>query len=1289
MSRLLCICGLALVLVMAGVAGAHAQATASISGVVRDASGGVVPGVTVVVKDDNTGRAFEAITDADGRYQALGLLAGTYTVTASLSGFKTAEAKILVAIGQPVTLPLTLQVGELAETVIVTSSSELVNTETAVVAATLSADQLNRMPTATRNALNAFTFLPGVNTAGTNRDSTINGLPEGFLSITLDGVSNNDNFLRSSDGFFASVTPRQDAVEAASITLAAAGAQVGGGAGAITMAFQTRSGGNRFTGSAYEYYRNPALNSIAYFNKINNQAKNEVVVNQYGARLGGPIVIPGVYDGRGKAFFFFHYEQLRFPNSFTRTRTVLNQRAFDGVFRYQSGSDVREVNVLNLAAANGHISAKDPMVTSLLQKIQTAMTTTGTRSATADPLLDQYVWLSPGRLFEHQPTIRLDYNLGSRHRLSGSYSFIIAERDPDYLNSADGRFPGTPNYRLYTSTRPLLSMSLRSTLGSSFVNELRGGLTAFYGYSRFGADVSNGPQTFEDQGGYAIDFDQNIGLTNWYTQLTPSWRAAPTYSIDESATWQRGTHSLTFGGSAMLSSAKEYAQQMVPAVNLGFNNSYDPAIGLFTTANFPGASSGQLSDARDLYALLTGRVYSVTGQAALDPDTNKYVAFGPRLRAGAINVYGAFVQDSWKVSPTLTLTGGFRWDVQTPFSAANDSMSNVTMESACGMSGLGDGGMYSKCKFMAPGASGGQYPEFIQFKRGTLGYKTDWNNIAPSASIAWRPNVQGGFLRAILGDPDQATFRAGWSVAYERQGLTNFTGVYGLNPGTTISLTRDANTGLVPAGESWPVLLAQKNRLYQQSYPESPSYPMVARANRADSIYGFAPDVQIGRAQTWMIGFQRALSNDMAVEVRYVGTKGSNQWAANDWNSIRAENLVANGFMGEFKLAMANLAANNASGLSNRVGSFAYFGPGTGTNALPTYLAYFNRRTDASNPAAYTTTSWTSTTFAGRLTAANPNPTGAAGDLDGDATRRANAIAVGYPANLFRFNPDVTTVQITDSGAFSDYHALQIDLRRRLSKGLSANVNYQFAVEGGSSFQGFSFGRVMVPTDNVRHAVKMQWDWTIPVGRGQRYGTDMNPVLNGLVGGWSINGVGRIQRRYIDLGNYRLVGMTKDELQAMYKYYYAANATSGLTEVWMLPEDVRLNTRRAFSTSTTTANGYSASLGAPEGRYIAPANSPGCIQVRAGDCAPREIMLHTPWFARFDVGATKRFPLVGRANIEVRADILNLFDNINFNPVVNPGTGATIFQVTGAYSDMSNTYDPGGRIGQLMIRFNW
>ena len=1290
------ICGcLALVFLLASVSGVAAQATASISGVVKDSAGGVIPGVTVVIKEETTGQVFQAVTGADGSYRVPALLAGSYTVTASLTGFKTAEQKsIRVAIGQPVAIPLTLEVGKLEETVTVTSSSELINTETATVAATLNADQLNRMPTPTRNALNAITFLPGVNTTGSNRDSTINGLPETFYSITLDGVSNNDNFLRSSDGFFASVYPRQDAVEAAAVTLAAAGAQVGGGSGAVTMAFQTRSGGNRFSGSVYNYVRNPSLNSNYYFNEINHLEKNQIKLYQYGARAGGPIMIPGVFDGRNKAFFFIHYEQLRFPNSFTRTRYVLNKRSLDGWYQYECGSTICEVNVLDLAAKKGQITAKDPTVMSLLGKIETAMTTKGTRSR-YDPMTDQYVWLSPGELFEHQPTMRLDANVTSRHRVSGSFSFITATRDPDYLNSSDPRFPGAPNYRKFTSTRPLMSLSLRSALSSTTVNELKGGLTAFYGYSRFGNPslASTGPQAFADQGGYAIDFDNGVlDITNWYYETSPSWRAAPTYSIDDNVTWLRGKHSITMGGSYLYSSAKEYAQQQVPTIQLGFNNNFDPTIAMFTggkTGTIPNASSGQLSEARALYALLTGRVYSIGGQAALDPNTNKYVAFGQRLRAGHISVYGAYLQDSWKLTPALTLTGGLRYDVQTPFVAANSTMSAVTMQSFCGMSGLGDGGMYSQCNFLNPGATGGATPVFIQLQKGTEGYKTDWNNLAPSASIAWRPNVQSGFLRKLLGNPDQATLRGGWSVAYERHGLSDWTGTFGSNQGSTISLSRAQDTGLVPAGESWPVLLSEKNRLYNQPFNETPGYPIAVRLGRSDSLYGFAPDIQIGKAQTWMIGLQRALTSDMAMELRYLGTYGSSQWAQNNWNSIRGENIVANHFIDEFKLGMANLQANNAAG-GSRTGSFAYFGAGTGTNPLPIYLAYLNGSRDYNNPKAYTggSQTWTNSTMASRFAAPSPSPTSAAGDLDGNSTRRANAAKTGaYPANFFVFNPDVNGVNVYDSGAFSDYEAFQIELRRRFSHGLSASINYQYAFEGGSAFDGFTFGRTMVYGANLRHAIKTQWDWTLPVGHGERFGSGMSPILNGILGGWSINGVGRIQARVVDFGNVRLVGMSPKDVQNMYKYYFTTNA-SGITEVYMMPEDVRQNTRRAFSVDSTTLDGYS-SLGAPTGRYFAPANSATCLQIRAGDCAPRNLLIRTPWFTRFDIGATKRFDVGGRKNIEVRFDILNIFDNINFNPVANPGSGSTIFKVTSAYTDPSNTYDPGGRLGQVMLRFSW
>jgi hypothetical protein len=1286
--------------------GASAQSTASISGTVKDASGGVIPGVSVVVKNDTTGNAQETVTDTDGAYQVPALGAGSYTVTASLAGFKTATTKgVRLAPGQPVTISLTLEVGALSEIVTVASSSELINTQTATVSSTLNADQLTRMPTPTRNALNAVAFLPGVNTPGVNRDSTINGLPEGFLSITLDGVSNNDNFLRNTDGFFASVTPRQDAVEAVSVTLAAAGAQVGGGAGAVTMAFTTRSGGNRFSGSAYEYYRNPRFNTNYIFNEFNHQGKNQVKLNTFGARAGGPIVIPGLYDGRNKAFFFAHYEQVRFPNSFTRTRTVFNNRVLDGWFRYQFGTEVREVNVLTLAAANGQISAKDPTMMHLLGLIDASTKTVGTRSAASDPLYDSYVWQSPATLFEDQPTVRLDYNLTNNHRLSGSWSNITAKRTPDYLNSADPRFPGAPNQRDFVSKRPLVSMSMRSVLSKNIVNELRGGLTAFYGGgSNFGYASSiasrNDPSSFADSNGFAIVTPTDT--TDWHTSNNPSWRSAPTYSIDETLTWQRGTHTVTTGGNLLISNANSSGQQIVRDLRIELNTDFDPANGLFTVANFPGASSAQLTAARRTYAVLTGRVNEVRSQAVLDGATGKYVELAPSTLTGGIKVYGSFIQDSWRLRPNLTLTGGIRYDVQTPFAPSSDVMSAVTMASICGMSGLGDGGLYSKCNFNNPNASGGATPEFIQLTSGTNGYNTDLNNFAPSASIAWRPDVQHGVMRAILGDPNQATVRAGYSEAYERQGLTVFTSLFGNNRGGTISLNNNASTGLVKPGESWPVLVSQTSRLVPQTFNPDPSYPIPVGANRADRADAFAPDIQIARVRNWTVGFSRSISKDMAVEIRYVGNKGDNQWSAINYNgnsnsSIRGDQLINNGFLNEFKLAMANLQANNVAG-GTRAGSFAYFGPGTGTNPLPIFLAYLNGSRDFGNPAAYgnVANTWANAALAVRMSPANPNPGASAFDLDNNLTRRNQAQALGYSRNFFVLNPDVSSANVTDSGAFSDYHAMQLELRRRLSKGLSANVNYQYAfAEGGSAFDGFSFGRTMTTTANVRHAIKMQADWSVPVGKGQRFGSGMNTLTNALAGGWSFSLVGRVQTVMQDLGNVRLVGMTKSELQDLYKFYRKSNASTGIDEVWMLPDDIILNTRRAFSTSNTTVDGYSTSLGAPTGRYIAPANSASCIQVRSGDCAPRSVMLLAPWFRRFDLGTIKRLDAGGSKYFEVRFDLLNIFDTPNFNPAgdtngTNPaGSGANIFRVTSAYTDASNTYDPGGRIGQLTVRFTW
>jgi hypothetical protein len=554
----LCLSAL-LVFLSSTLALAQGTATSSLTGTVVDSAAGVIPGATVVVTDKATGTKFNAVTDSNGTFTVPSLPPAVYSVSVSLIGFKTAVVDdVRLQPGIPASVKAVLEVGSLEETVLVEGGAHLVNTQTPVVAATLNVDQVNQMPLPTRNALNAVTFLTGVNTAGINRDSNVNGLPQSFINITLDGVGNNDQYNKSSDGFFASVTPRQDAIEAVTVTMAAGGADVGGH-GAVGINFVTRSGTNQFIGSGYEYYRAPGLNSNYWFNKRNGLPKNDVQLNQYGFRQGGPISIPGLYDGHNKAFFFVNYEELRLPNNFSRTRTVLHPRAQQGWFRYtvtvNGVQQVREVNVLALAAANGHVATIDPLVSRILGYMNSAIATTGTFNETSDPLVNDYVWQSPGKQTEKQPVFRIDYNLSDRHRLSGTFNQIWVVRNPDQLNSGDPRFPTGINSCKYVSTRPSRSLALRSTLSNNLVSELRGGITRGGG-SFFGLDESNGVQTFADTGSYAIDLDDantlGSGLTNWHVENAPTSRSGYSYNIDESLTWLKGKHGILAGGGMFL-----------------------------------------------------------------------------------------------------------------------------------------------------------------------------------------------------------------------------------------------------------------------------------------------------------------------------------------------------------------------------------------------------------------------------------------------------------------------------------------------------------------------------------------------------------------------------------------------------------------------------------------------------------------------------------------------------------------------------------------------------------------
>jgi hypothetical protein len=180
---------------------------------------------------------------------------------------------------------------------------------------------------------------------------------------------------------------------------------------------------------------------------------------------------------------------------------------------------------------------------------------------------------------------------------------------------------------------------------------------------------------------------------------------------------------------------------------------------------------------------------------------------------------------------------------------------------------------------------------------------------------------------------------------------------------------------------------------------------------------------------------------------------------------------------------------------------------------------------------------------------------------------------------------------------------------------------------------------------------KANWVYELPFGRGRWIGSNASGWVDRVIGGWEFDGIVRIQSgRLLDFGNVRLVGMSVKDLQKAVKLQEFA--TTGIsatapTNIYLLPKDIMENTIRAFSTLATSPTGYG-SLGAPSGRYIAPANGPDCIETIAGgygDCGLRTVVVTGPMYSRWDLSAVKRTRLVGHTTFEFRADLLNAFNH--------------------------------------------
>jgi Carboxypeptidase regulatory-like domain len=1302
-----------LLLPFSGPTLAQTGSAGAIAGTISDPTTAVVKGATITVKNNATNQEFTTTTTDNGTFNVPALISGNYTVTIAATGFKTAVVPdVKVDVGAPSSVNVTLEVGAPTETVqVVDVAGELINTQSATVGTTITGRQIVEQPQASRDALDLVTLLPGVQTTGRPRTSTVNGLPKGALNITLDGVDVQDNLISSNDGFFTFVRPRIDAVGEVSVSTAAPGAESAGD-GAVQIKFVTRGGTNDLSGSLYWYHREPYLTANYFFNNqtlaptyFGKAPKNRILLNQYGGRVGGPIRIPKLFDGRDKAFFFVNYEEFRLPEQQLRQRTILSPSAHAGIFTTTSGA---QINLLTLAAANGFTSTIDPTIGALLGDIRASTSLQGgaVQPIAGDPNRQQFNFVGLGGQNRYFTTVRLDFNLTQNHSLANIWNYQEFGGKPvDFLNNTDPAFPGFPNSAGQNSQRWTNVTSLRSTLTPNLINEARFGMLG--GISNFGPI---GPDQFANQGGFDLNFN-DLGITDASAVQTfpqrfarafgvnfgSSSRNTPSFEFSDSLTWVKGNHTLNFGGNYnLIKTFADSVNNVVGNVNFGIADG-DPAEALFNTTNLPGASAADLATAAQLYATLTGRVTAIDRTAFLND--GRYTLFGSQILKFRQPQFAFFAQDSWRFRPNVTLNFGVRWEPQQPVTSENENFAKVTFADLFGESGEGN--------LFSPGTLTGRTSQLTPLGIGEKLYDTDWNNFAPSASIAWSPNFQGKFLHRLFGNSGQSVIRAGYSVAFVREGLGNVTQIVSANPGGTLTLTSDVDAGTLPIG----TLFRDRPALAPPGFADTPVYPITVQPG--DAIGGFDPNLKTGLVHSWNFGVQREIFKDTVVEARYVGTRGRNLWRRFGLNEV---NLLENGFLNEFRLAQANLTANQAAG---RGDTYAFFGPGT--SPLPIMLGYFTgSNANANDPAAYAGVGqFTNTT---RLTQLNPNfanPVGFATTLQN--TFSENGLAAGFPSNMFVVNPTIGLlagiqgVSLTTNDVDTWYDAMQLELRRRFSAGLLLQMSYTWSKSLTTLYASSqnSLGQPLTlraeneglekyraPQD-IEHSFKANWIYELPFGRGKWFAGGANGLTNHLIGGWEWHGTARIQSgRPFALGNVQLVGMTADELQEAVDARKLPNRT-----VTFLPEDIILNTRRAFSVSATGA-GFGA-LGAPTGRYIAPANSNGCLQAFYGQCGFANLILEGPRFVRSDMSLVKKIHFSERTNMEFRLEVLNVFNNINFlvggTAAVDDGkltatnlalqtpnySGAAFGTITAAYQDISTTNDPGGRPVQFVFRFNF
>ena len=1252
---------------------------------------GNIPGATVTAKDNQTGKTQTVKGSADGTFNISQLDFGIYTVTITAPGFKTfSAADLKIDAGRDYTLNATLEVGNISETVLVTAGADVVNASTGELSTTISPRQVKELPINGRNPLSLLNLIAGANPTS----SSINGQRSSSVNYTRDGLNVQDNFIRN--GFVSDVPTVDDTGEFTVITQNA-GAEYGTGSTQVVLV--TPRGGSSFHGSALEFNRNARFAANNFFNNLNGVKRAALKRNQFGGTVSGPAVLPGFGENgpsviKGKSYFFANYEAFRLTNQDPRTVTTLLAPARNGSFSYvDNGGVTRTVNVLTgagfgtaLTAAQGGVLAVDPTIQS---RVLDLMPTTGNGALTGINFLQALTIQRNNPEVRNAVTGRFDVELNEKN----SFNFVYKwNKNADARTDiAAGFSNGVFNTQGGPTTLYVGAYQMNPT--PSFSNEVRGG------YQR------SEPFFLSTTDPRSLPFLIAVPLV---TSPEPSFqsqgRNTSYYNIQDNASYTMGNHTLRFGGVGQfyrIQSINNAASTATYSITTT-GNTATPGL---VSANFPGGiNSTDLGRANSLRYLLGGVIGSGTQTLYATSGTSGFIKNATQIRNLNYDNYAGYFSDQWRVSPRLTLNLGMRYEYYTPLNNPDRvSLEPVVPAGADPIATI----LNPTGTFQPVGGNAGKPGSF---------FKADKNNFGPNVSVAYTPSFKNRFMSKLFPGEGRTVLRGGYRVDYVNDeyvrsadnGILNNSGLGsfpasarlgGTAGGSTQFRVIGAANGPIQAPIFVPISAFGPGGSGTRTFLENNVAAGGGNGALGGTISLIDPNFQIQRNYEYNIGIQREVGFQSVLEIRYVGGYSKELTRSIDYGQLDIRN---NGFLGDFQKAYNNCRLQGATIA------------GTGDPILRCTDARFNPAIPGSVPLPVFDR-LSGGGFLNNSVILGPLRNGTPGAL------AETYVINGINEINFLPNPNAGVVNFTTNGGRFNYNSLQVELRRRYSRGLLLQANYtwqKILTDVTGSTDEVNQTRVEPYLDNFdksrdygraiydrAHTFNFNGQYELPFGRGKRF-LSSGGVMDRIVGGFQISAIVNISSGVptgiIDgRGTVNRAGRSATQSATS---SLNAHQIQDLMGVFKTPNGVFIiDPKVLFATATApgqpTLSGFDLNTALPAGYTITSirgANPVGTAPFAGQVFFPNAAgssgnlqrnFLNGPMYANWDMALIKNIRITEGTRLQLRGEMFNVMNHANFFAGSNPAILDVSSTNFGRLTASGNAYSP--RIVQFGARFDF